>query len=182
MKKMTTTFLILFSGFYVNSQQIDSVSIPNGVVYKYCSPDIVEKAKALVKKELGDSASYVLNAGILFVGPVLWTRYKKISSLESISGGNVTINFNKQKLSAKMTQDVDGFKKIWDQVRKDVTIDQLILRKATYRELEYYWAVISFDIDEPLIIAEAGIHRFILNISPKNLKLVWLDEVPESMK
>ncbi|MEQ1675593.1 MAG: hypothetical protein ABL876_02755 [Chitinophagaceae bacterium] len=163
-------------------QKIDSVDVPKGVVYKYASPELVEKAKALITKELGDISTYELDAGILFVGPVLWTRYQEIPSMAAIPGGNVTINFNKEKLSAKMTQDKDGFKKIWDQLRQEVKGKEITLRKATYKELQYYWAVISFDIDEPLLIAEAGDHRFILNLSPKTMKLVWLDEVPASMK
>jgi hypothetical protein len=90
--------------------------------------------------------------------------------------------YNKEKLSAKMTQDKDDFKKIWDQVRKDIKNSDFIVRKATYSELQYYWAVISFDIEEPLLIVETSAHRFILNLSPKDLKLIWLDEAPAAAK
>jgi hypothetical protein len=45
--------------------------------------------------------------------------------------------------------------------------------------LQYYWAVISFDIDEPLLIVETSEHKYILNILKKDLKLMWLDEVPK---
>jgi hypothetical protein len=103
-------------------------------------------------------------------------------ALSATTGGNVTINFNKEKLAAKMTQDADGFKKIWDQLRQEVKGKTVTLRKATYKELQYYWAVISFDIEEPLLVAETAEHSYILNLSPKTLKLVWLDEVPASMK
>lgn len=133
-------------------------------------------------KELSDAPDYKLDNGVVFIGPVLWTRYKKIPTLESIKGGNVTLLFNKEKLAGKITQDKDDFKKVWDQVRTEVAGNNLKLRKATYRELEYYWAVISFDIEEPLLIAETNEHRFILNLSPKDLKLLWLDEVPLSFK
>ncbi len=163
-------------------QKIDSVDIPKGVVYKYCSPDIVEKAKALITKELGDTPKYELNGGILFVGPVLWARYLKIPALAAIPNGNVTINFNKEKLACKMTQDSEGFNKIWNQVLQEVSGKEIKIRKVTYKELQYYWAVISFDIEEPLLIAETPEHNYIFNLSPKTLKLVWLDEVPANMK
>jgi hypothetical protein len=180
---MKLFFLSLFFIHYTAfAQQVDSISIPKGVVYKYVNPEIVETAKALITKELGDSLAYKLNSGIMFVGPVLWMRYQKIPALAAITGGNVTINFNKEKLAAKMTQDADGFKKIWDQLRQEVKGKTVTLRKATHKELQYYWAVISFDIEEPLLIAETVEHSYLLNLSPKTLKLVWLDEVPASMK
>lgn len=180
MKYLLIPFL-LFS-FTAFGQKVDSVNIPKGVVYKYASPQAVQKAKDLIITELGDVPKYELNGGVLFVGPVLWLRYKKIPVLAAIEGGNVTINFNKEQLAAKMTQDKEGFSKVWDQVRQDVKGKEIVLRKATYKELQYYWAVISFDIEEPLLIAEAGDHHFIFNLSPEKLTLLWLDEVPASMK
>lgn len=160
------------------AQEIDSISIPKGVAYKYCSLSTLEDARTIVQREISDSVAYDLNDGILFVGPVLWSRYKKMPALQKISGGNVTILFNNEKLSAKITQDEQSFKKIWDQFRREVADTNLVLRKATTKEIQYYWSVISFDIEEPLLIAETGSRRFILNISPRNLKLLWLDEVP----
>ena len=174
--------VFLFVAGTAIGQQVDSVNIPKGVVYKYCDPAIVEKAKELILKELGSAPSYKLNSGVMFVGPTLWKRYKNIPALGNIPGGNVTINFNKEQLSAKMTQDAEGFEKIWTQVRKEVAIDQVKIRKAGYGELQYYWAVISFDIDEPLLIAETNEHRYLLNLSAKDLTLVWLDEVPAFVK
>jgi hypothetical protein len=41
-----------------------------------------------------------------------------------------------------------------------------------------YWSVISFDIEEPLVIIETTQERYILNINPKTMKLIWLDQAP----
>jgi hypothetical protein len=174
--------LFLISCILINcslqAQKVDSIVIPKGVVYKYCAPSVIEQTKYLVTKELSDSTAYELNDGILFIGPVLWQRYKKIPALAGISGGNVTILFKNEKLSGKMTQEAKDFKKVWDQLRKETASADLTLRKPTTKELEYYWSVISFDIEEPLLVAETNEHRYILNISPKTMKLLWLDEVP----
>jgi hypothetical protein len=78
-----------------------------------------------------------------------------------------------------MTQDVAGTKKVWNELRKEINGEKFIIRKLNERELQYYWAVISFDIDEPLLIVETSTHKYILNILKKNLKLMWLDEVPK---
>jgi len=181
MRYILLLFLLLprFKSF---SQKVDSIDIPKGVVYNYCSPAILEKAMVLVANEVSGTPTYSLDNGVLIVGPVLWSRYSHIPSLASISGGNVTINFNNDKLSGKMTQTKEGFKLIWDQVRSDLLGHDFVLRKATFKELQYYWAIISFDIDEPLLVIETNQHRFILNLSPKDLTLLWLDEAPTNTK
>lgn len=176
--KTSLLLLCLCMGCIVSGQKVDSVAIPRGVVYKYTEPAAVEKAKQFIEQELTGTPTYELEKGVAFIGPALWSGYKRITTLAEIKGGDVTINFNKEKLSAKSTQTRDDFKKIWDQVRAEVKDKPLKIRKATSKELQYYWSVISFDIDEPLLIAEIPEHRYILNLSPKDLNIVWLDEVP----
>ena len=180
MKYILLPFLLLT--LIAKGQTTDSVNIPKGVVYKYISPDIIENAKKLIAKELSEKTTSGLNGGLLFIGPVLWSRYLKIPALAAIPNGNMTINFNKEKLTGKMIQDNESFQKIWAQVQQEVTGKEIIIRKATYKELQYYWAVISFDIEEPLLIVQTPEHNYILNLSSQTLKLVWLDEVPASMK
>jgi hypothetical protein len=80
-----------------------------------------------------------------------------------------------------MSQDLNDSKIIWDEFRNEVSQNYLI-RKANEEELKYYWSVISFDIDEPLLIIETKEHNYILNILKNNLKLMWLDEAPKSQK
>ena len=88
------------------------------------------------------------------------------------------LGFDKKKPSGKLTQNKEDFKLVWDHLREEINKGSFKLRKATPTELSYYWSVISFDIDEPLIIIETPEHNYLLNISPKDLKLVWLDEAP----
>ena len=177
--KLLLSILLSSAWICSKAQDIDSVVVPRGIAYKYCSASIFEEAKTLVAKEISDSAAYALNDGILVIGPVLWSRYKKLPSFQKLSGGNVNIIFNNENLPAKITQDEGSFRKVWDEFRKEVSDSNLVLRKATSKEIQYYWSVISFDIEEPLLIAETRERRFILNISPGNLKLLWLDEVPK---
>jgi hypothetical protein len=170
--------LVLFS-VTVFAQQVD---IPKGVVYKYCDSSTYEKALKIVTKELTGEPSYELNGPIVFIGPVIWTRYQKIKSLKKIEGGNVTFMVDDKQLAGKMTQSVADSKIVLDELRKEIKGKEFKLRKATYKELQYYWSVISFDIEEPLIIVETAEHRYILNILPKDFKLLWLDEVPSFLK
>jgi hypothetical protein len=173
---------VLLLSSAAQAQAIDSVDAPKNVIYKYTDPAIVLKAKNLLIKELSDSASYSLNNGLTIVGPQLWYRYSQIPELNNIPNGNVTIRFNNKAYPGKMLQDEEGFKKVWKQLISDIKNEKFIIRKATNKELVYYWAVISFDIDEPLLIVETTVHRYLFNFSPKDLKLLWIDEIPSSMK
>lgn len=182
MKVVFQIVLFLMICCFSKAQVIDSVDTPKGVVYKYGNPGLILKAEKLLIKELSDSVTYDLSSGATFVGPQLWSRYSQIPLLNSIPNGNVTIRFNNKAYPAKMLQDDKGFKKIWDQLISEIKNEKYIIRKATNKELVYYWAVISFDIDEPLLILETGNHRFLFNFIPKTMKLVWIDEIPSSMK
>ncbi len=179
MKRIFSILLLLSS--LGATAQVDSITIPPGVKYKYCKPEIFEKAKQLATAELGAKPKYKLINDIMFVGPTLWSRYKKVKELSSIEGGNLIIMVDDTKLSGKLTQTQKDGKKFWDQIRKEVDGKDYKLRKATEQELIYYWAVISFDIEEPLMILETSEHRYILNLSTKDFTILWLDEVPSKV-
>ena len=180
MKSCLLAFLVTVS-FSVYARQVEKIEIPQGVVYKYCDSVTYEKAKSLIMEELSDSPKYTLNKGVMFIGPVLGGRYEKVKPLKNIKGGNMTIlGYKKETSAGKMTQNADDYKLVWDQLRGEIKDKEYKLRKATPAELKYYWSVISFDIEEPLIIIETKEHNYILNLSPKDLKLVWLDEAPRS--
>jgi hypothetical protein len=168
--------IVLSSDIY--GQKVDSVEVPKGVVYNYCDPLLVRRAELTVRKDLSSNSNYALIDNILWIGPVLWSRYKEVKTLSVIEGGNTTLLVDNKKLSAKLIQNVTDSKKIWNQLREEVNTSSYSIRKASYKELQYYWSVISFDVDEPLLIIDGAKHRYILNISPKTMKLLWLDEVP----
>jgi hypothetical protein len=176
MKNCITLFLLALCSTLFS--QVDSIKIPPGVNYTYCDTATFSKAKKLVEKELGDRPGYSLISSLLFVGPVIWERYKDVKVLKKIEGGNMTLLVDDKKLTGKLTQSKEDGKKVWDQVRKEVSGKLYTLRKATYKELQYYWSVINFDIKEPLIIIETGNYNYIINIDPDKMTLLWLDQVP----
>ena len=178
MKKLSLLFLTFyfFSSF---GQTDDKINIPKGVVYKYCDKEIVEKTKLLINNSISDSSNYALLDNILIVGPVLWSRFKEIDLLNKIEGGNTTFHVDNNILKGKMTQDIEDTKKVWAELRKEIKGKSYIIRKLNEKELLYYWSIISFDIDEPLLIVETKEHKYILNILKDSLKLMWLEEVPQ---
>jgi hypothetical protein len=172
------SFIIILSNNFLFGQRIEKIEIPKGIAYNYCDSLTFENAKRQIESDLSSSGEYSLISDIMFVGPVLWTRLQKTKELRNIKGGNTTLLVDDKKLSAKLIQDIQDSKKVWDEFRKEINGAKFKLRKANPKELQYYWSVISFDIDEPLVIVETDQKRYILNISPKTMKLLWLDQAP----
>jgi len=180
MKIAIVAFFVLVNTS-VFGQAMEKVEVPKGVVYKYCDSAVYSKAKSLLIQELSDSVKYILNQGICFIGPVLWSRYGTVPSLKKIKGGDMTIlGYKKDVPTGKLTQNNEGFKLVWDYLRSEVHGKDFKLRKATVQELKYYWSVISFDIEEPLIIVETAEHNYIINLSASDYKITWLDEAPRN--
>ena len=179
---MRVTLVIIFSIFISNSsfgQTNEKIKIPEGITYNYCDSEVLEQAIEKINENLTDSLDYSLSQKILIIGPQLWSRYKNIEILNSIEGGNAQFHVDNLILHGKMCQDIIDSKKVWDEFRKEVN-GKYNIRKANEKELIYYWSVISFDIDEPLLIIETQEHNYILNILKDDLKLMWLDEAPEN--
>ena len=171
-------FLTALSCCFTFGQQAEKIEIPKGIVYNYCDPKTFENSKDIIRQSLTEKDNYSLVSDILIIGPVLWSRFEKIELIKNIKGGNTTLLVDSKKLSAKLTQNIEDSKKVWDELRKEIDGKTFTLRKANPKELRYYWTVIAFDIDEPLVIIETGEGRYIVNINPKTMKLLWLDQAP----
>jgi hypothetical protein len=174
---------LFFSFFLINSisaQDIEKIIIPDGIVYNYADNDLIVQAKKLIADNLSNNNDYSILQSHLIVGPELWKRFKSIEKLQSIKG-NVEFHVDDVILKGKMSQDIDDSKLIWEEFRKEIAGEYKI-RKANEQELNYYWSVISFDIDEPLLIIETKGHNYIVNLLKSDLKLLWLDEAPELKK
>lgn len=179
MRKITLTILLCALCYALIAQDIEKIALPEGVVYKYAAPGVYENAKRLLSRELSDSTEYIfIGSPMLIIGPELWKRFRKIKSVNDIKDGYTTLLVDNEKLDAKLIQrDGDG-RLVWNELKKEVAGGPYTLRKATPSELKYYWSVISFDIEEPLIILETRQTKYILNFLPDTMKLLWLDEVP----
>lgn len=177
MKFPSLLLFILLCGT-AGAQLRHHVDVPQGVVYHYCDDRILDSAKVLITQELGSRPTYVLSGRILFLGPVLWTRFSKVRSLRNIQGGNVSNLVDGKVLAGKMTQSVEDSRLCWDALRAEIGKQRFELRLPTPQELRYYWSVISFEIEEPLIILSTKAHNYILNLSNEDYTLLWLDEAP----
>lgn len=161
------------------AQDSEKIKIPKGVVYKYSNTKTVEKAKKAIADNLSNNSDYSLLKENLIIGPELWKRFKEVKKLQEIEKGEVIFHVDNLQLDGKMSQSLTDSKIIWDAFKNEIAQQDYIIRKANEKELNYYWSVISFDIEEPLLIVETKNHNYILNILKNDLKLMWLDEAPK---
>ncbi len=163
------------------------VRIPKGVNYKFASDSINNAAKKIITLELADPKNYSLFDKLLYIGPQLWSRYQKIPSLNNIPGGNTQINipqYDKQgnvvgqkSASAKLIQNTSDFKLLWDQLIQELSTDTVNIRKLTSKEIEYYWAVIFYDIEEPVFTIENKKIKILMQLTSGQFRLFWIDEL-----
>lgn len=180
MRKIVQILLLLLIS-KSQAQKSETITIPKGIVYNYVDYKTIEKAKKLIADNLSSNSDYKLLQDNLVIGPVLWNRFKDNQKIQKIEGRKLQFHVDNEVLDGKLSQNLNESKVIWDEFKTEVAND-FIIRKATPQELIYYWSVISFDIDEPLLIVETREHSYILNLLKKNLKLLWLDEAPKSDK
>lgn len=175
MKLKSTLFFLLIIHFAF-AQTTEKIAIPNGVAYNYVDDKTNEKAKKSIRESLSQKDNFKLLDDILMIGPTLWKRFQNIETLKEIPG-NVVFHIDDLQVNGKMSQKFEDSKKLWNEIKKEITGDYNI-RKANEDELKYYWSTISFDIEEPLFIIETEQHTYIFNFSKKSMKLLWIDEFP----
>ncbi|MFT5822091.1 MAG: hypothetical protein ACI8ZM_003347 [Crocinitomix sp.] len=177
------TFLFIFLISISSFSQKEKIEIPPGVVYKYCKAKKYQKAKAYLQKELVmNNPTYGLVNNSFFLGPVLWDRLAKVDSIAETKSTKVDLHVDQSMLEARFFSDKNASKVIWNHIRAEFNGTPMRLRKPTPNELIYYWTVISFDIEEPMIIAETPNHKYIIDIGLKEMSIVWLDEMPQDLK
>jgi hypothetical protein len=182
--KSSIFFLFILLSNKLFTQPVD---IPKGVHYKIASDSINNAAKKIIMLELAEPKNYSLFDKLLYVGPQLWSRYQKIPALNNIPGGNTQINipqYDKQgnvvgqkSAPAKLIQNTDGFKLLWDQLIQDLSADTVNIRKLTSKEIEYYWAVIFYDIEEPVFAIENRKIKILMQLTSDQFRLFWIDEL-----
>lgn len=181
---MKYLFLLFAFAFTLNGfSQKEEIRVPRGVVYKYCKPKKYQKIKDLLLKELVMvDPTYSMVKESFFMGPVLWDRLSKVDSLKETKAIKVDLYVDNSLLEGRFYNDHSQAKVIWNHIRSEFNGTPMRLRKATPEELVYYWTVINFDIEEPLIIGETPSHKYIFDIDLKKKSLLWLDEMPQDLE
>ncbi|MBL0182803.1 MAG: hypothetical protein IPP96_11125 [Chitinophagaceae bacterium] len=185
--------MLLFVSFSLTAQ--DSLVIPAGVAYKKKTAEVNNRARTLLLMELNENTvTYSLFDASVFMGPLLWKRYKAYEAIGKIKEGNVqfhvpitdpvTKKISQEVLNGKLIQQKDDFKKVWKQIIADMGNSVPVIRKIREKELRYYWAIINFDIEEPVFVVETGsfnlLVQFIESKTDSKMTVLFLEEMPKA--
>jgi hypothetical protein len=163
--------------------------VPPGVHYKKATDEANQKAKVALERTLsGAGAPSVLLGNALAVGPILWNDLKADNGSLSKDSTPMTLF-----LSVPETVQAEGRglrtqeqrDKFWALVlEKYPELRQGRVRPARANEIEFFWACIPFDIEEPFFAIETPDNVFIANFRFEKGApvLFWFDRVDDLRK
>jgi hypothetical protein len=183
MPKLFSSIICFFTVIFMHAQTVD---VPKGVIYKYASDKINNQSKEIIKKELSNKTTYAFFDKLVYCGPNLWQRYKNVPSVSKIENGNLELKVPQYDSTGKVTeertmigkliQDKEDFKILWNQIIKDFEKTTYQIRKLNSKELSYYWAIIFYDIEEPIYVVDNGKYKLLIDVT-NDMKLLWIDLV-----
>ena len=154
--------------------------IPDRVTYKTIAPEKNEKVVNDFIKYLKDPVANAAmqNNSILICGPHLTALLKKsgiTASLDFIEVIGPLMISGKQEIIIEYVFKGDSISKLLNLVRNLLLIDDTFnVRKFNARELSWYWSIIAYDIDEPLMMFENRYHSIGIHFT-KEGKIFFLD-------
>jgi hypothetical protein len=163
--------------------------VPQGVHYKRATPEVNARAKAVLEQALanhGTPTNFLL--GTISVGPVLWNDLKDSHEVLSKDSTPVTVVLSMPEAiqaEGRGFRTQDQRERFWKLVLdKYPGLQKGIVRPAKASEIQFYWATIPFDIEEPLFAIETPNDVFIANLTIEkgNPVLFWLDRVDDLRK
>ena len=162
----------------------EELTIPDGVVYKASDAATNDRAKTLISEMMKGAVDEKITT--LFCGPGLWSRAKNGITDKDIKFISTTFDVpntttgKSSALDAATFQNVAPIQSLLNEL-KDRGDKPVVIRKLDKNELKMHWAVISWDIEEPIFIAEQGewrvLFEFSKDIKTGELALMFIDEM-----
>jgi len=157
-------------------------------VYKPASPEVNARAEAFVREIFADvdAAQRLAGEAPIICGPFLWAQIREHADVVGIEKGKAYMHVPTAEgilqLEGKLFQDTEEANAFWRSVHGTVPLETYVVRKLNQSEKEIYWALIAWDIEEPVLVVEGGGHRFIVDMVVEDdgsLKVFWIDDVAQ---
>jgi hypothetical protein len=181
-------FCILQTALCAGEAQVE---VPPGVRYKTASTEVNDRAKKRLaeffstpmKLEIPDDAF----AAMAICGPLLWSRIKGLAEMKALTKGEVVVHMpiyeggnvvRQQQMQGKLFQNKAEIREFWKALCKTVGRDEKFrIRRPTKLELELYWAMIPYDIEEPIFVVESDRHSFLIDFAGGKDRMFWIDDL-----
>jgi len=176
MKSMKKILLIIS---FVSALKLypQSVEVPNGVIYHKTSAEKNEEAKKTIKNSIALNNSKFIFGSSIMVGPNLWSKFLTSKFFNHEMG--IDLNFkiptgNKVVTrKGKIIKRSDEFNSLWTFISEN--LKQAKIRIPTESEIEYYWSIIAYEIEEPLYVLESPSLKVLFNLNPIDNKLIFVE-------
>ena len=169
------------------------IQIPHGVRYKYATDEVNRQAEVELLKSFGSGADSAVIGSRVIIGPSLWRTLATDTGLARIEKGAVAFKvptrdasgnvIRTREFQGKLIQSPQDAQTLYRALAAMTGGKPLNVRKLRPAELSYYWALISWDIEEPVFALETGTTTLLLQLGPDR-KLMYVDqlgvEAPES--
>lgn len=189
MKHRFSIFIFCLIIFSVSAE--DNLVIPAGIRYKQASAKVNDDACKLLMKlfSASDDKQDILPffETHLICGPGLWLNIKSEKAMTELKKGNAVFEMpvinaqgkviRKDKMGGKLFQTPEEILAFWKVFAQRTDFSGFKIRKLNQDELRIFWAMIPFDITEPIFIIESSKHKIlILFTSAEKLKIMWIDD------
>ena len=155
---------------------------PGDVVYKKGDDAAIAAKVALLKKALASEKGFATpslcgDGGMVLIGPNLYEAIRAdTAGIESPKVVTIDSQTGKQRAQLRVKGERE-LSILAAALRKHVGTASPRIRAATYDELAAHWLNIGWDINEPLLIADYGAHRLVLDYMD-GAQLFMIDELP----
>ena len=174
--------------FFLIPSALYAQEIPEGVRYKKAADEVNNSAKELLERALvKDPRELDVNStfgkGAIMCGPFLWALIGDDNSFKGATP--VSLIVDGSVLQGRGINKDDQKRLLWERLTSKLKgSGSAIIRKANSAEISFYWALIPFDIEEPLFIADFGNYKLLVNFQVKDGKprFFWLDLVQDLKK
>ncbi len=190
MKYLLNVLFFCIITFAVHAEE--KMIIPNGIRYKAAQDKVNKEAIQLLKKLFSGTATdqdvlSLFENKTLICGPGLWHDIKTNEAMSKINTGKGVFQMpvlddngkiiRMDKLEGKLFQSPDEVLAFWKAFTQKTDFSDLEIRKLNPDELRIFWAMIPFDITEPLFILQSRKHKILAAFTaPDKLKIMWIDD------
>jgi hypothetical protein len=160
-------------------------------VYKEAPDEINKKAEEKLARCFSNETSpeqlRQIFGDVLVCGPFLWDKIRSRPQVASITTAETIFHIpqldkdgkpnGEVVAKGKLFQSADEIAHFWEAFsqRYDLAAEREI-RKLNPRELQAYWAMIPFDITEPVFILESKDWSILTQFETGQMTIMWIDD------
>ncbi len=159
----------------------EKLVVPPGVRYKEAPPEVNSTVRSALS-ELFAAPYKVRTPRAIFAdrmvlcGPLLWAQIKTFPEMKGITAGQVEFRVpigregeprEARLLEGKLFQTPEEVAALWSAVLKTIgPKEKFIIRRANPAEIKLYWAMVPYDLEEPIFVAQSTKHAFLVDLVP----------------